>query len=171
MDKLTVYNFLVKDDSLKYESVDLFENAILNNNIKDYLIPKFWYSVYDIDLKQVICKTYTIKNGHESVKVHNGVILEYYKKFVGHKDNYAFISYDITDKKTPLEYYKVLPNNDLAKFDYQSNIQTGRTTDASFESLPLDYKNQLIDFAFKDKILYWADKPYGRIIGVCNSIL
>jgi hypothetical protein len=49
--------------------------------------------------------------------------------------------------------------------------KTGSTTNGKYANLPEKFKIAIVDFPGKDHITYWAEKPYGRILGVTKEQL
>jgi hypothetical protein len=69
-----------------------------------------------------------------------------------------------------IEFYRMV-DNALCKFNAKTGEKLGFTIDSPFVHLPEAYKEALADFPYKDNIIYWADKPYGRVVGVSNKDL
>jgi hypothetical protein len=159
----TIYNFLANKINCKvYLSINEFEEDLSNNLLDNRFIAKKYYDIFDIDKQEIIGSVYTSRNSFEWIKIVNTTITEFYRRTI--KNNWFGISYDVNTFE-PIEYYKVIDNT-LYKFDFYTNEETGFTNNGGWEALPDYFKNKLDKTIYKNRIIYWAEKPYGNIIGV-----
>jgi hypothetical protein len=130
-------------------------------------IPYFFFLVYNIDTKEVVSKVWRARDGFEWIKTRNGTLAEHYRQIDLDRGLFG-VSLDL-NTGDHLEEYKI-DGYDLIKNNIRDPTPTGLTTDIKvFEDLPAEYRTQLADFPYKEKIIYWANKPYGRIIGVTKN--
>lgn len=168
MNRLAAYNFLAKKLGLvEFSSEEELFSTIQNNTADKRCIPSFWFCVYDINSKQKIADLFTARNRFEIVKVANGVVTEFYRNFINQPIYYR--SYDLVDTEKETEYYS-MDGVRLVKYDSNTHQELGYTTDVAAEKMPEDFEAKLSNFQYKDNILYWANKPYGQIVGVMYPI-
>lgn len=167
MSELAAYNFLAIKNSSSTFSTEEELNAAIENKSADFrCVPNFLYHVYDINKKEVIATVYHARDHFEYLKVANNQVTEFYRKFLASK--HVFKTYDLKDTNKELEYYKKIGTK-LIKYDTITNEETGFTNET--ETLPDEYKNKLNGFPHMNLIYYWADKPYGQVIGVATKNL
>lgn len=168
----SVYNFLAaKAGGFVFSSIDEFKNSKLNNELEKRFAPYFWYSVYDVDKKQAIAYLWKAQGGFEVIKTNlSGSVIEHYRR--NFKDNVVYVSLDLETKEL-IEHYKLIQENNavkLCKFDANTGALLGWTQDSDYNNLPESFKSKLADCAFKQSILYFAEKPYGNVVGVTKWI-
>lgn len=170
--ELNVYNFLAeKLRSSVFTSVDQFKTAELNNTLDKRAVPNFWFSVYNVDTNKKVADVWKNRSGFEMVKTNaDGDVIEQYRKnFTG---NVIYVSLDLITKKV-IEKYKVVRESDavkLCKFDADTGVLLGWTQDCTYENLPEAFKTKLASSSFKKYVIYFAEKPYGNIVGVTKWI-
>jgi hypothetical protein len=161
--KFAIYNFMAKKlDCVIYDSVDKFKAALDSSALDKRCVAKKWYDVFDIDKQENIAQVYLARDSFEIFKLVNNEITEHYQKTI--KNNWLYIAYDLVTGD-PIEYY-VVDGDNLNKYDFVTHEKTGFTTDSSWENLPEYFKNRLDKTKYSNKIMYWAEKPYGNVIGV-----
>ena len=145
-------NFLNKEDFLNKK------NKVFN--------PKIHCFGYNIDLKEISFVAYEYVDKY-IIKVENNVVSEFYKitnqkiQFPIDRPNmyYHIISYDI-NSFLPLEGY--VQNNDIGeKYDIKTNKLLSVFYTAEYTSLPEEYKKELLNFNYKDKIRLYTNKQEG----------
>lgn len=161
--ELAVYNFLAgKIESPQYQTVSSLKEAIDSGAADKRCIAHLFYHVYNIDTKEVIASVWKARNGFEWLKTANDKVVEHYRRIT--KGGRFCVSLDL-ETGEHIEYY-ILEGLDLVKYDTVTNLRLGHTTDSEFDGLPLEYKDALTNFNYKSYILYYATKPYGRVVGV-----
>lgn len=160
----SAYNFLAGLYRLEqFSDVDAFVAAKESDLLVKRAIPTFWYVVYDIDSKKVIATLWFANSEFEFLKIGlDGTVLEHYRRnFTG---NSEFISLDVKTGER-LEVYR-FDKDRLAKYHPETNELLGFTQGGSFDKMPDAFKSKLVDFPHKNSLEYWAEKPYGNVIGV-----
>lgn len=153
---------MTQEEQLVYDFLANKIGATTQNDERCY--PHFFFSVYNIDTQTIIAKVWRARNGFEWIKTANGALVEHYRQMDLDRGLFG-VSLDLETGKV-LEEYRI-NGYDLIKNNAGENAPTGLTTDIrSFDDLPAEYKTQLADFPYKDNIVYWANKPYGRVVGV-----
>ena len=160
----SAYNFfagLYKID--RFSDIDSFVSAKNSLLLVERAAPQFWYCVYDIDAKKVIATVWHANSGFEFLKVGvDGMVLEHYRRH--HANNIVATSHDLVTKEV-IEVYK--NNGDkLSKFHPETGELLGFTQTQDFEKYPDAFKTKLADFPHKHHLVYWAEKPYGNVVGV-----
>lgn len=136
--------------------------SYLDAKLKANTSPEFLYSVFDIDRKAVVAEVWVARGGFDWVKISSqGIILEHYRQMAV-PDGILFRSYSL-DSMKEIEFYKMIGDR-LTKFDSQSGRELGYTR--SPDSIPQSFLNALGESISIGKIVYWAEKPYGRVIGL-----
>lgn len=166
MSKLAAYNFLAGLQGVQqYADNGSFIKAVSDGVADSRCIPFFRYHVYNIDTKQIVATVWGARDGFEWVKTANDIVNEHYRE-VGHSEGLFGIAYDLNTQE-PIEKYILSADGiTLSKYDWVTGEKTGFTTNAKFHALPENFKVALLNFPDKDQISYWAEKPYGRIVGV-----
>lgn len=163
MSRLSAYNFLAEILAVEKFTSDIeLENAIDLEQADKRCVPYYWYSVLNIDTQQIIATLWTSRHGFEVFKTANGKVTEHYRKPVGTEN--VFISLDLITHEV-IEYYRMV-EDDLVKFDSKTNERLGHTTDCIYDTLPDEYKALVSKDA---QLVYWADKPYGRVVGIIEK--
>jgi len=160
--ELNIYNFLAKKLTVSLMGdVNALASAIENGTADKRCIPSYFYDVYDIDKKEVIATVWTARGKFEWFKTAGTQITEYYRLI--NKNNWFAISCDLNTLE-PIEYY-IEAGNLLTKYDYHTNVELGHTTQCQYNGLPSAFQEKLPRSQFNNTIVYWAEKPYGRVIG------
>jgi hypothetical protein len=129
--------------------------------------PYFFFLVYNIDTNEVVSKVWRARDGFEWVKTTRGALAEHYRQMDLDRGLFG-VSLDL-ETGEQLEEYRI-NGYELIKNNVGDLTPTGFTTDiSSFDELPDEYKLQLATFPYKSSIMYWANKPYGRVVGVTKN--
>jgi hypothetical protein len=161
--KFVIYNFLAKKLGVDtYDSLDAFTNALENNTTDKRCVATKYYDVFDIDKQEVIASVYLARGEFEWIKIVGNKITEHYRQTI--KNGWCFIAYDILTEE-PIEYYKA-EGLVLSKYDYHTHEQTGFTNGGGWLSMPLRFKDKLKKNKYLHKVVYWAEKPYGSVVGL-----
>lgn len=160
---LVIYNFLATKLGVDtYNSVIDYEEAVANGTADKRCIPYKYYDVFDLDVQIVIASVYLARNEFEWFKVVGNKITEHYRKTI--KNDWCFINYDVNTGE-PIEYYKA-DGLKLNKYDYHTHTLTGFTNDGGWLSMPDKFKAKLDKNKYLHSIVYWAEKPYGNVVGL-----
>jgi hypothetical protein len=162
--QLAVYNFLANKLGLhQYPTLAALEYAVREGTCDKRCLSVYNYSVVDINTKEVVSALWAARDYLEWVKVRNGVVTEHYRRFPATPKTY-FKSYDLITGEL-IEYYSLTPTRSI-KIDAKTDEVKGFTTFSSFENLPEEYKNALVDYTYKGDIFGWSDRNYGKIVYV-----
>ena len=161
--QLVIYNFFANKNGVNiYNSVDDFTFDIENKKADKRFIANKYYDVFDIDKKEIIASVYLARGEFEWIKIVGNEITEHYRKTI--KNDWCFINYDIKTGE-PIEYYKSV-GLVLSKYDYNTHEKTGFTNDGGWLSMPKHFQDKLDKEKYLHKIVYWAEKPYGNVVGI-----
>jgi hypothetical protein len=127
-------------------------------------LPVYAFSYYNIDTKQIICDVYSSRYGFDWYKINSNGLSEYYTR--SHTSEFTFTAYNL-DTMTPIEYYKLVDTSTEHKYDVDMNLlQVNYSTE---NDLPPDWVSAISDFKYKNSIICWEEKPYGRIVEFCGE--
>jgi hypothetical protein len=106
------------------------------------------------------------------IKEINGEVIEYYTKppknfNVSTEGMVEWVSRDLSTDEI-LEYY-IYDAAVMEEIKYSIKGELLQTNYAitKFDELPKEFQNALTNYPDKDKIILYADKPYGRVVEVC----
>jgi hypothetical protein len=161
-DHWAVYQFMVnKFGGRSFETYEAFAEAVLLGEATKRFVPNKTWGMYNIDTKKILAEGYLCRYGFDLIKVKQGVVTEYYRRLVSGK-NPAFVAYDL-ETLAPIERYRNI-DNQLRKYDWQSDEQLQANNNCTFATLPEDFKTMIQDFEFKHMVFIFAVKPYGRVV-------
>ena len=156
---LIAYNFIAP--ILGWNNVNSLNEITLNGRV-----PKKAVEVYSVETHQLLGELYMVMGASYWIKVSaGGEAKELY--FKNHPDypNYFGVAVDLSTLK-PIEYYKKTKKT-MKKYDFDTDklLQTNYFV-SKFEDLPETYKKKLNEFEHKDKIFFYANKPYGKVVEI-----
>ena len=158
-----VYGYFTKFFDLPQLNVPFESAPELFKPVKLFL----WY---DVDKHTVIATNWQILHGLYQIRTtHNKVSDLYRKSRVNGRMYVTTYNEDISGKSE--KYFRPDDVTQLKIHRHTDEVlQINSTLGAyGFRGLPLEYKQALVDFPYKDLICGYGTKPYGRIISVWAS--
>jgi hypothetical protein len=140
--------------------------------------PSYFYTVYNVDEgNQRMCSTWMtqqIDGLYREVKIIDGVVTEQYTLKPTPKGGLEMQALDLNSNEM-IEYYNFvdkdlnqLPDGEqgnIAKFDANGNYTGSLSVVATYDELPEDKKDLLVDFPYKNTIWRYKESPdYGFVV-------
>ena len=156
---ITAYNFIAS--IFKWDKINSLDDISIKSRF-----PKKVVEMYSVEDHRLLGELYIFIGDAYWVKVNDkGEASElYFKNHPKYPDCWGVSINPETLK--PIEYYKETLKT-IKKYDFKTNVllQTNYFV-SGFDDLPKTYQEKLKNFDHKDKIFYYANKPYGKIVEI-----